>query len=178
LVTSRLDYGNVLLYLYPNCNSSSTESTKQCCSSNYPHSEEGTHHSSIEILTLATCGYRPQYKLLMYTYKALNSTAPVYLEEPWIPYHPRRSLRSEAELAGYGAQKTRNGQPIGENSGLGFKPKRQAWAPCGTNLTHLGNPRAGPRAPKTWGTKKTSVKTRTSFTHLRLSQRAGCTHWA
>jgi hypothetical protein len=36
--------------------SSSTESTKQCSSSNYPHSEEGTHHSSIEIPTLATGG--------------------------------------------------------------------------------------------------------------------------
>ncbi|KAK2140426.1 hypothetical protein LSH36_1353g00016 [Paralvinella palmiformis] len=40
--------------------------------------------------------YRPLYKLLMYTYKVLNSTTPVYLEELVIPYHPRRSLISES----------------------------------------------------------------------------------
>ena len=41
--------------------------------------------------------YRPQYKILVYTYKALNGTAPQYIQELVTPYQPPRSLRSETE---------------------------------------------------------------------------------
>ena len=40
--------------------------------------------------------YRSQYKILMYTFKALQGTAPQYLEELVVPYQPTRSLRSES----------------------------------------------------------------------------------
>ena len=41
--------------------------------------------------------YRSQYKLMMYTYRALNDTDPVYLKELVVPYQPTRSLRSASE---------------------------------------------------------------------------------
>ena len=40
--------------------------------------------------------YRSQYNILMYTFKALQGTAPQYLEELVIPYQPTRSLWSES----------------------------------------------------------------------------------
>ncbi|KAK2141457.1 hypothetical protein LSH36_1095g00036 [Paralvinella palmiformis] len=93
LVTSRLDYSNALLYGIPN--SSSTRSTKQCCSSLRTRKRE--HITPVlKSLHWLSVVYRPLYKLPMYTYKALNSTASVYLEELVIPYHPRRSPRSES----------------------------------------------------------------------------------
>ena len=39
--------------------------------------------------------YRSQYKILVYTFKALQGNAPQYLEELVIPYQPTRSLWSE-----------------------------------------------------------------------------------
>ena len=36
-----------------------------------------------------------QYKILVYTFKTLQWTAPQYLEELVVPYQPTRSLRSE-----------------------------------------------------------------------------------
>ena len=42
--------------------------------------------------------YRIQYKLLLYTFKALNGLAPIYLEELINIYQPTRSLRSEHEM--------------------------------------------------------------------------------
>jgi len=40
--------------------------------------------------------YTSQYKILMYTFNALQGTAPQYLEEIVVPYQPTRSLRSES----------------------------------------------------------------------------------
>ena len=39
--------------------------------------------------------YRCQYKLLMYVFKSLHGSAPVYLQELVSVYQPTRSLRSE-----------------------------------------------------------------------------------
>ena len=39
--------------------------------------------------------YRIKYKILLYTFKALNNLAPVYLQELVNAYQPTRALRSE-----------------------------------------------------------------------------------
>ena len=39
--------------------------------------------------------YRIKYKILVYTFKALNNLAPVYLQELVNAYQPTRALRSE-----------------------------------------------------------------------------------
>jgi hypothetical protein len=39
--------------------------------------------------------YRIKYKILLYTFKALNNLAPVYLQELVNAYQPSRALRSE-----------------------------------------------------------------------------------
>ena len=39
--------------------------------------------------------YRSQFNILLYTYKALNNSAPVYLKELVCSYQPTRALRCE-----------------------------------------------------------------------------------
>jgi hypothetical protein len=39
--------------------------------------------------------YSPQYKLLLYVFKALNGLTPVYLKDLVTVYEPARTLRSE-----------------------------------------------------------------------------------
>ena len=55
LITSRLNYDNALLYGIPKLLTARLQGV-QNSAARYPHSEEGTHHSSVEIPTLATGG--------------------------------------------------------------------------------------------------------------------------
>ena len=41
--------------------------------------------------------FRIQFKVLLLVYKALNGLAPKYIKELFVPYKPRRHLRSEAK---------------------------------------------------------------------------------
>jgi hypothetical protein len=46
-------------------------------------------------LSLERMQHRIKYKILLYTFKALNNLAPVYLQELVNAYQPSRALRSE-----------------------------------------------------------------------------------
>ncbi|KAK2154228.1 hypothetical protein LSH36_274g06057 [Paralvinella palmiformis] len=68
LITSRLDYGNALMYGLPMTGL------------------QKVHNSSA----------RSQYKILMYTFNALQGTAPQSVEKLVVPYQSTSSLRSES----------------------------------------------------------------------------------
>ena len=97
LVTSRLDYGNALLYRIPKLSTPHLQGVQNSAAHLITRTWKREHITSVlKSLHWLPVVYRPLYKLLMYTYKVLNSTTPVYLEELVIPYHPRRSLISES----------------------------------------------------------------------------------
>jgi len=97
LITSQLDYGNALLYGLP-----STLMTQLQKVQNYSARLVTLTHKREHITPVLNSPhwlpviYRLQYKILMYTFKALQGTAPQYLEELVIPYQPTKSLRSES----------------------------------------------------------------------------------
>ena len=81
LVTSRLDYGNALLY-------GITKNTR---------TKKMDHITPVLIrLHWLPVEYRNQYKPILYVLKALHGLAPVYLTELVKPYVPSRSLRSQS----------------------------------------------------------------------------------
>ena len=82
LVMSRLDYSNGLFYGLPKCTVSGLQAVQ---------------NSAARIVTQERLRDNYEYKLLLYTYKALHDLAPGYLCELVVPYVPRRVLRS-AEL--------------------------------------------------------------------------------
>ena len=97
---SRLDYSNGLFYGLPKCtvyglkavqNSAACIVTKEI-----PQDHDSMSRALIELYWLSV-DKRIEYKLLLYTYKALHDLAPGYLCElvvPYVPYVPRRVLRS------------------------------------------------------------------------------------
>ena len=95
LVTSRLVSGNALLYGIPKLLIAHLQGVPNSAARLITRKRE--HITPVlKSLHWLPVVYRPLYKLLVYTYKAINSTASAYLEELVIPYHPRRSLRSES----------------------------------------------------------------------------------
>ena len=95
LVTSRLDYGNALLY---NVNSSIIARLQRVQNT---AARLITRKKKFDSITPALMQlhwipvqYRPIYKILLYVFKALHGKAPAYLEELITPYSPGRSLRS------------------------------------------------------------------------------------
>ena len=92
LVMSRLDYSNGLFYELPKYTVSAARIVTQEMLRDYDSMSRaliGLHWLSVD--------KRIEYKLLLYTYKALHDLAPGYLCELIVPYVPRRVLRS-AEL--------------------------------------------------------------------------------
>jgi len=97
LVTSHLDYGNALHYGILKLLTARLQGVQNSAARLITRTRKREHITPVlKSLHWLPVVYIPLYKLLMYTYKALNSTAPVYLEELVIHYHPRRSLRSES----------------------------------------------------------------------------------
>ena len=97
LVTSRLDYGNALLHGIPKSLTARLQGVQNSAARLITRTRKREQITPVlKSLHWLPVVYRSLYKLLMYTYKAFNSTAPVYLEELVIPYHPRLPLRSES----------------------------------------------------------------------------------
>ena len=98
LVTSRLDYGNALLY---NVNSSVIARLQRVQNTAAKMITRKKKFDSItpSIMQLhwLPVKYRSHFKLLFYVFKSLHGKAPTYLEELIVPYTPGRSLRSEYE---------------------------------------------------------------------------------
>jgi len=78
LVTSRLDYGNALLYGIRKLLTAHLQGVQNSAARLITRTRKREHIIPVlKSLHWLPVVYRPLYKLLMYTYKALNSTAPV-----------------------------------------------------------------------------------------------------
>ena len=95
IITSRLDYCNALLYGTSAVNIARLQrihNTATMLIMRSPRSDSGT-------LLLRELHWQPivcrvDFKLLVFTYKAMHNDAPVYLCELVCPYQPTRTLRS------------------------------------------------------------------------------------
>ena len=98
LVTSRLDYGNALLYGLPSTLLTRLQRIQNSAARLVTRTRKRDHVTPIlNSLHWLPVIYRSQYKILTYAYKSLHGTAPQYLEELVVAYQPTRSLRSESE---------------------------------------------------------------------------------
>ena len=100
LVMSRLDYSNGLFYGLPKCTVSGLQAVQNSAARIVTQERLRDHDSMSRALIglhWLPVDKRIEYKLLLYTYKALHDLAPGYLCELVVPYVPHRVLRS-AEL--------------------------------------------------------------------------------
>ncbi|XP_060083129.1 uncharacterized protein LOC132562405 [Ylistrum balloti] len=98
LVTSRLDYGNALLVGVSDTLMSRLQRVQNTAARLVTRTRKRDHITPVlYLLHWLPVRFRSQYKILMYTYKAINGTAPEYLQELVTVYRPSRSLRSETE---------------------------------------------------------------------------------
>ena len=99
LVTSRLDYGNALLYGINDSLSRKLQKIQNSAARLVTCTKKRDHISPVlKDLHWLPVEYRPKFKILLYTFKALHHIAPTYIQELVAVYQPRRSLRSENSL--------------------------------------------------------------------------------
>ena len=97
LVMSRLDYSNGSLYGLPKCTVSGLQAVQNSAARIVTQERLRDHDSmsrALMELHWLPVDKRIEYKLLLYTYKALHGLAPGYLCKLVVPYEPRRVLRS------------------------------------------------------------------------------------
>ena len=97
LVMSRLDSSNGLLYGLPKCTVSGLQAVQNSAARIVTQERLRDHDSmsrALMELHWLPVDKRIEYKLLLYTYKALHGLAPGYLCKLVVPYEPRRVLRS------------------------------------------------------------------------------------
>ena len=97
LVMSRLDYSNGLLYGLPKCTVSGLQAVHYSSSRVVTQERLRDHDSmsrALMELHWLPVDKRIEYKLLLYTYKALHGLAPGYLCKLVVPYEPRIVIRS------------------------------------------------------------------------------------
>jgi len=97
LITSRRYYSNALLCGLPSPLMTRLQKVQNSSARLVTRTHKREHITPVlNSLHWLPVIYRSQYKILMYTFKALQGTAPRYLEELVVPYQPTRSLRSES----------------------------------------------------------------------------------
>ncbi|XP_062613812.1 uncharacterized protein LOC134275555 [Saccostrea cucullata] len=95
LVTSRLDYGNALLYGITETNISRLQRVQNTAARIVTRTRKHDHISEVLIsLHWLPVKFRTYYKILLYTFKVLQGTSPSYLKELITVYQPSRTLRS------------------------------------------------------------------------------------
>jgi len=95
LVTSRLDYANALLNSVPQCQLLRLRHVQHCAARLITRTPRRDHMTPVlKELHWLPAEYRPQYKVLLLTYKALHGAAPPYIRDMIREYQPARTLRS------------------------------------------------------------------------------------
>ena len=98
LVTSRLDYGNALLYGLPNTIISRFQRIQNSAARIVNRVPMRDHITPVLMdLHWLPGERRIEYKILLYTFKALNGTSPAYIAGMVQTYRPTRSLRSQSQ---------------------------------------------------------------------------------
>lgn len=98
LVTSRLDYGNALLYGVNKNITSRLQRVQNTAARLVTRTKKREHITPVlKRLHWLPVEFRCQYKLLLYTFKAVTGQAPDYLVELIEVYKPSRLLRSQTE---------------------------------------------------------------------------------
>ena len=96
LVMSRLDYSNGLFYGLSKCTFSGLQAVQNSAVRIVTYERLRDHDSmsrALIVLHWLPIDKKSEYKLLLYTYKALNDLAPGYRCELVVPYVPRIVLR-------------------------------------------------------------------------------------
>ena len=98
LVSSRLDYANVILAGVPQALTDRLQKVQNAGARMITKSSPRCHITPIlKELHWLPIKARIDYKVLMYTYRALNGLAPTYVADILEVYMPSRSLRSESQ---------------------------------------------------------------------------------
>ncbi|KAK3082746.1 hypothetical protein FSP39_004177 [Pinctada imbricata] len=97
LVTSRLDYGNALLHNINSCLINKLQKVQNVAARIVTRTKKREHITPalIELHWLPVF-FRCQYKLIVYVFKALHGSTPVYWSELTEEYRPKRNIRSQA----------------------------------------------------------------------------------
>ena len=99
LVTSRLDYGNALLYGINGSVLSRLQRVQNMAARLVTRKRKFDHITPVLVsLHWLPVKFRIHFKLLMYVFKILHGSAPAYLGAVVSEYRPARSLRSENAL--------------------------------------------------------------------------------
>jgi hypothetical protein len=93
LVTSRLDYGNAMLYGLP-ANLTNKLQRVQYTAAHITSRAKKQDHITLTLVTLhwLPVNYRCQYKILVYVFYCLHGNVPTYLKDLIHFYQPTRSL--------------------------------------------------------------------------------------
>lgn len=96
LNTSKLDYGNVLLYGVSASALAKLQRVQNTTTRLISRRKKYDHITPVLIeLHWLPVKFRCEYKLLVYVFKSLHGIAPVYLQTLLTVYKPTRSLRSD-----------------------------------------------------------------------------------
>lgn len=99
LITSRLDYGNALLYDVNASALAKLQRVQNTAARLIARRKKYDHITPVLIeLHWLPVKFRCEYKLLVYVFKSLHGIAPVYLQDLLTVYKPTRSLRSENSM--------------------------------------------------------------------------------
>ncbi len=98
MVTSRMDYANVLLHGLPRTLLNRLQLLQNTCARLVSRTPRREHITPVLMeLHWLPVEYRTEYKVLLYTYKALHGCAPKYICDLVEMYSPTRALRSSTQ---------------------------------------------------------------------------------
>ena len=120
-VTSKLDLYNILLCGIPNTSLCKLQKIQNSAARLIFMANKYDHITPLlKSLHWLPIKYRIQFKILLFTYKAVNKLAPKYICDLLAPYNPPRQLRSTSQLK---LQEVRTRTKMGERAFSVSAPK-------------------------------------------------------